>query len=235
MRFKNYLFFGLIFIAMVALSAFAHYKNKQRLVNNIEIDFENSQAKFLSLALVNKLLIQKKGELPWEGKDSLDLNMLETFLEHNPYILNAEVFNLPKGILGVKIQERKSLVRIQGKTHYYLDKSGFKFPISKVHKPMVPIFIGELEEQQKNDLLTFLNVCNQDPFFMRELNTIYHKSNSFFIGLKSYDFDIEIGSLNDVNDKLLKLKVFCAYQDNNKLDKKYRLINLKFKNQIVGS
>ena len=41
--------------------------------------------------------------------------------------------------------------------------------------------------------------------------------------------------MSKVLDKLLKLKVFCAYQDNNELEKKYKLISLKYKNQIVGS
>ena len=73
------------------------------------------------------------------------------------------------------------------------------------------------------------------PFFKSELKIIYHKSNSFYVRLKSYDFEVEIGSMTMVLDKLLRLKVFCAYQNNNELEKKYKLISLKFKNQIVGS
>ena len=55
------------------------------------------------------------------------------------------------------------------------------------------------------------------------------------MGLKSYDFEVEIGGMSMILDKLLKLKVFCTYQENNELEKKYKLISLKFKNQIVGS
>lgn len=235
MKFKNHLFFGLIFSMLILLSAFAYHKNNQRKIEQINIDFKNDRSKFLSPLVVNKLLIQIKGELPWEIKDSLALNMLETFLENNPYIHNAEIFSFLDGTLGVNIQEKKPLVCVQGKTGYYMDDFGSKFPISKSYKAIVPVYEGELEEHQKNQLLMLMNALNQDPFFKRELKTIYHKSNTLFIGLKSYDFEVEMGSINKLNDKLARLKVFCAYQDNNELKKKYRLISLKFKNQIVGS
>ena len=235
MKFKNNIFFGLTLIGLILLSAFAHYKNKQRLVNNIEIDFENSQAKFLSLALVNKLLIQNIGELSCETKDSLDLIKLEALLENTPYILNAEVFCFPEGTLGINILEKKPLVMIKGDNTYYLDNFGSEFPISESYSPLVPVFIGELNSFYKNNLLALVNFFNEDPFLKSELKTIYHKSNSFFVGLRSYDFEVEIGSISMTSDKLLKLKVFCAYQDNNELEKKYKLISLKYKNQIVGS
>ena len=48
-------------------------------------------------SLVDKLLIQNKGELPWKAKDSLVLSMLESLLEDNPYIDNAEVFHFQQG------------------------------------------------------------------------------------------------------------------------------------------
>jgi hypothetical protein len=83
--------------------------------------------------------------------------------------------------------------------------------------------------------LALVNFFNEDPFLKSEIETIYNKSNSFYVGLKSYDFEVEIGGMSMILDKLLKLKVFCTYQENNELEKKYKLISLKFKNQIVGS
>ena len=95
MRYKNYFFISLIITGLIFLSGLAHYKNNQRKIGQIIIDFKNDRTGFISPDIVNKLLIQKKGELPWEAKDSLDLNMLETFLENNPYIQKAEVFSFP--------------------------------------------------------------------------------------------------------------------------------------------
>ena len=231
---KSILF--LIFISLILVGCFLFSNFKYHQKNNLKINVSYSNPpRFLNDSIVNKLLTQN---LPLKyslQKDSLDLNMLETSLENTPYILNAEVFSFPEGTLGINIQERKPLLKIQDEKTYYLDNLGIEFPISESYSPLVPIFIGELDSFQKNNLLSLVNLFNKDPFLKSELKTIYYKSNSFYVGLKSYNFQVEIGTMSMVYDKILKLKVFCAYQNNNELQKRYKLISLKFKNQIVGS
>ena len=235
MRYKNYLFISLIILGLIFLSGVAHYKNNERKIGQIIIDFKNDGTGFISPDIVNKLLIQKKGELPWEAKDSLDLNMLETFLENNPYVLKAEVFSFPEGILGINIQEKQAIVRVKGEKTFYLDKFGTKLPLSKSYLPKVPTFVGELNEISKKGLLSLIYFFNKDPFLKSELITIYYKSDNFYIKLRSFDFEVEIGDMTQLQNKLQRLKIFCAYQMNSKLEKKFKLISLKFKNQIVGS
>ena len=235
MQLNKYLFFTTALISMILISTFAHLKNSKRLVEKIVINFEPQDSRFLSATLVNKLLIQNKGALPWKAKDSLVLNMLETLIEENPYVLNAEVFHFQQGVLSVNIEEKNAVVRVQGTEQYYLDEKGNQFPVSKNHTPKVPVFLGVLEQEQKDDLLSLIDQINKDSFLRGELASIYYRSNSFFIGLISYGFEVEIGQIRHINQKLSKLKVFCAYHDNHKLEKNYTLINLKFKNQVVGS
>ena len=95
--------------------------------------------------------------------------------------------------------------------------------------------MGKLKEDQKNDLLLLIKHLNADPFLRSELASIEYRSNSYFIGLKSYEFEVEIGQVPGIVEKLSKLKVFCAYYDNHLLEREYTFINLKFKNQVVGS
>ena len=235
MRLNKYLFFISVFILTILMSAFAHFRNSKRSVEKVMINFESQGALFLNDSLVDKLLIQNKGELPWKAKDSLVLSMLEILLENNPYIDNAEVYHFQQGVLGVNIQEKRAVVRIQGLDQYYLDKSGSQFPISNNHTPKVPLFMGTLEEEQKEDLLSLIMHIKKDPFLRNELASIYYRSNSYFIGLRSYGFEVEIGQIHRVGEKLSKLKVFCVYLDNHTLKREYTLINLKFKNQVVGS
>jgi cell division protein FtsQ len=235
MRLKKHLFFATVFILAILMSAFAHFRNSRRLVEKVMVNFESQGAQFLSDSLVDKLLIQNKGGLPWKAKDSLALSMLETLLENNPYVDNAEVYHFQQGILGVNIQEKIAVVRIQGTDQYYLDKAGNQFPISNKHTPKVPLYMGTLEEEQKEDLLSLIDYIDKDPFLRNELASIHYRSNSYFIGLRSYGFEVEIGMMRRIGEKLSKLKVFCAYHDNHRLKREYTLINLKFKNQVVGS
>ena len=235
MQLKKQLFFTVVIILMLLMSAFAHFRNSKRLVEKVTVNYESQGPRFLNDSLVDKLLILNKGQLPWKAKDSLVLSMLETLLENNPYVDNAEVFHFQQGILGVKIQEKSAVVRIQGSDQYYLDNAGNRFPISKNHTPKVPLYIGTLREEQKKDLLSLIEQIDKDPFLRNELASIHYRSNSYFIGLRSYGFEVEIGQVQRVGEKLSKLKVFCAYHDNHTLEREYTLINLKFKNQVVGS
>ena len=235
MHYKKFLFFITIFLLTILMSVFAHYRNSRRLVEKIMVNFESKGVQHLNDSLVNKLLILNKGELPWKTKDSLALSMLETLLENNSYVDKAEVFHFRQGILDVNIKEKSAVVRIQGSNQYYLDMEGKKFPISINHNPKVPLFMGMLKDEQKQDLLSLIEQIEKDPFLRNELATIHHRSNSYFIGLRSYGFEVEIGQVHHLVEKLSKLKVFCAYHDNHNLEREYTLINLKFKNQVVGS
>ena len=156
MKVKNYAFFGLIFLLVLSLSGFAHFKNKDREVTEFVISFEFNYSRFLNDSVVNKLLIQNTQSLPWKSLDSLDLNMLESLIEKNPFIQNAEVFNYPQGIVGVRIQERKPVLRILGDANYYIDQFANKVPVSKRYSPNVPVFVGMLSEARKKEVLYIL-------------------------------------------------------------------------------
>ena len=69
----------------------------------------------------------------------------------------------------------------------------------------------------------------------RELDKIYFKKNEFKISLKSFDFDIVFGDLKRFNEKVEKLKVFCAFQKVQDSLINYPLVNLNYLNQVIAS
>ena len=125
------------------------------------VNFETQGAQFLSDSLVDKLLIQNKGGLPWKAKDGLALSMLETLLENNPYVDNAEVYHFQQGILGVIIQEKSAVVRIQGADQYYLDKAGNQFPISIHHIRNTLLGFKESSTMAMVKVWVIFHICNQ--------------------------------------------------------------------------
>ena len=108
MDLKKYFFFVTVLIMMLLVTAFAHLRNDGRYVEKMNVTFKSEVPRFLNDLLVNKLLIQNKGALPWEAKDSLALSKLEHLLENDPYVKNADVYHFQQGVLGVRIQEKKS-------------------------------------------------------------------------------------------------------------------------------
>jgi cell division protein FtsQ len=64
---------------------------------------------------------------------TIDLNRIETLLEKNPFIKDAEVFLDSRNRLGIHIIQRKPIVRVINNRgdQYYLDEEGIKLPLSK--------------------------------------------------------------------------------------------------------
>ena len=68
-----------------------------------------------------------------------------------------------------------------------------------------------------------------------ELETIYLNENEYILKLRSFPFDVILGDASRLNQKIQKLKVFCAFLISQDSFNEYELINLSYKNQVVAS
>ena len=72
--------------------------------------------------MVNKLLIQRKDTTFYLKESMLDLKELEDLLLSNPMIAEANLFKTPQGVLNVKLEERKPIIRIiNNDKEFYID------------------------------------------------------------------------------------------------------------------
>ncbi|MEE3035430.1 MAG: hypothetical protein VX325_06255 [Bacteroidota bacterium] len=235
MKIKNIIFFGIIFILSVLLTGFSNWRNQQRLIKVHEVIFESGNSKFLSFQLINSLLQKGTNNFPKKIKDGLDLDTLELLLEENPYIYNAEVYYNLKGLLGVRIKEQTPELKILSDSIFYYSNEGVKIPLSEKYNPELPSFIGKPNKNEIEDLLFLIMHFKEDDFFKNQLNTIRYELNSYYIKLHSFDFEVEFGSVKNIEEKIKKLKVFSAFQKSIKRKSNYKKISLKYNKQIVAS
>lgn len=222
----------LALMCVCCLSIFSLGRNELRNEIKINVHFDKPPV-FLTDSSVNKLLTQKINPLNKRSKDSLDLNMLEIVLKDIPTVQNADVFQTPKGHLGILLNERKPLFRVLGKENYYVDRFGEKFPLSKRHVSDVPVFLGILSDENLEDVVDLVKALYSDSFFQKELVHLSKKDGMYRIGIRSLPYDFIFGKYVRVKSKIKKLKVFCAFQKEQKSLKKYRSANLIYKNQVV--
>ena len=78
-------------------------------------------------------------------------------------------------------------------------------------------------------------ISKKDDFLKNQLNSIRYESNSYYIKLNSFDFEVEFGTIKNIEDKIQKLKVFSAYYNSMKTKLNYKKISLKYNKQIVAS
>ena len=235
MRFKkNIVFLVLMLFFLAEIVYFSNQKNIVRVDDNIKISFTHSP-RFLDTILVNKLLTQNFRGKSVQLKDSLDLNMLEKQLNQIAEIQNAEVFVLPKGQVSVSITERIPTLKINSIPSFYADASGAIFPFIKVDNNQLPIFKTDTIDASIINVAILIERLKKDTFMKSELKTLYLDDASYHLKLKSYPFEIIFGNENALNEKIEKLKVFCAFQNIQDSLINYKKINLTYINQVVAT
>ena len=235
MRFKkNIVFLVLMLFFLAEIVYFSNQKNIVRVDDNIKISFTHSP-RFLDTILVNKLLTQNFRGKSVQLKDSLDLNMLEKKLNQIPEIQNAELFVLPKGQLSVSITERIPTFKINSIPSFYADASGVTFPFVKFENNQLPVFEADTIDASIINAAIIIERLKTDTFIKSELKTLYLEGDSYHLKLKSYPFEIVLGNENALNEKIEKLKVFCAFQNIQDSLINYKKINLTYINQVVAT
>ena len=238
MKFKKLLKYLLLLCLTIGLSllyGFSLKRNTQKKIVDISVNFEAGDNNFLTHNMVNKLLIQNNETVKNKAKSMLDLYSLENNILKNPYVEKAAVFYTINGMLKTVIKQREPIARIVSENNsYYVDKQGVKVPLSDVFSARVLLISGVKEEEEIKEILPFVKGILKDDFFKKEIVGI-HKSaeNEFVFSVRSGDYKIDFGKLEDIEVKFKKLKAFYNTAYKNKTIQNYKTITVKYHNQVV--
>ncbi len=195
-----------------------------------------------------RLIINRSLDEKIENKrlEELDVERIEQVLEQDPFIENAESFVDAAGNLNLKIFQRQPILRIidNNNLNYYLDENGVKMPLSKYFSARVPIVTGAVPPYVSDFLLrkkyaltqvfTLVQILNADAFFAPMIQQIVvDAAGEFTIIPILGDQKIRIGTLDDIEGKLDRLKIFYKEAMPYEGWKKYNSISVKYRGQIV--
>lgn len=176
---------------------------------------------------------------------TIDLSRIESLLEKNPFVKDAEVFIDSRNELGIKIVQRKPIVRVISNRgeQYYLDEDGNKLPLSKhfavnivtatgEYPPFSPEFLAE--DNALHDLFNLCTELEEDPFLKSMIVQVHvNVKKEFTLVPLIGDQKIIFGEFDDSMKKWKKLKVFYKEAMPFVGWRKYRNLDLRFRNQIV--
>ncbi|NQU84672.1 MAG: hypothetical protein HQ541_02820 [Mariniphaga sp.] len=170
---------------------------------------------------------------------------IELEIEKNKTIQNAEVFksvvgkgNKYKGTLTVKVKFREPVLRIMsGNENYFLDYNRTQIPVSLKYTANVLVATGDIESEfAQTQLLDFVGYLNQDHFLKAQIKQIHVLRNQELILTPLVgNHLIELGTLDNYQEKLAHLKVFYENVLAQNNWNKYKRINLKYNNQVIGT
>jgi len=226
----------LLMIALVVfLYSFTSKRNDTRKTEKTVVEFVNKAELFVSYETVNKLLIEKGEELKTIGKDKVVLNRLEKMLNEHEMIQKSEVFVSIDGVLKAMVTQRTPIARIFGEEgSFYIDSKGFRMPLSRIQTARLPLVMGEITKENQKEMYDLLWFIYNDDFLKKNITGIeILPSGSLRMTNRNYNYDIEFGKTIEVERKFDNYKAFFQKAVHDTLIDKYKIINLKFTQQVV--
>lgn len=164
---------------------------------------------------------------------NIKVDSLEILLEQNGYIKNAEVYKDLNGHLIAEVEQYKPIARVISNTSYYLDENGNKKPLSKHYTEKVILIYGNINTYQKEKVIELIKLIHDDTFLNTIVSEIHLNKENIWLITDKLTADINIDLNENIKNQLYKLKAIYTYLVKKKLTKKYRHIDLQYKNQAV--
>ncbi len=230
----NYIKVILLILFVGFLYSFSSIRNSDRKVLEPQINFVGDDNLFITHANVSKLLIQNQQSVTNKRKDIIDLNQLETALNSNPMIKQAQVSMTVEGLITAEIEQKKPIARVSTNASYYIDEEGSFMPLSMNYTARVPLVTGSIDRNDLANVYTVAKKVQEDEFLMKHVIVIHqNQDKTIDLKLRSHDFTVHVGSLKSLDKKMNNLKAFYQKGSKDKALDNYKLVNLKFDKQVI--
>lgn len=238
---------GILVVLFLFAAAYEMKKNGEVRETIVEItDLE--EKKFISERDVIDWL-RKKFSHTLQGKvvSSIDVEKVESELEKNPYVENAEVYIDALNRANISITQAEPIVRVYTKdgNNYYLDEKGKFIPGRAPFAARVVVTTGEtgsynenyhqVKDHRAHNILLLAKKLKSEPFWDAFVEQIYVEPSGDFVLVPSMgSMEVEIGSLDNLDNKLQRIITF--YKEGLPVIgwNVYRRLSVKYKDQVVG-
>ena len=227
--------FAILTVVIIVLFGFTKQRNDARKITNINVEFLDQNAPFITRISVNKMLIQSYDSVTSLPKETLVLNEMESRLLKNDMIKDANVFLTVDGELGAKIVQRNPVARVSSTPDYYIDEDGKKMPLSSVYTARVPLVTGNVTNIQA--ALTYLILIIREDTFMKKSIVGIDIANDgmLLFRMRKHSFKVLFGDTNDIDLKFQNYKAFYQKATLDKTLDSYKTVDLRFGSQVVAT
>jgi len=247
----------LLFGGVIWTLRFAHRQHSERISDQVRvfIDTQNGAVFITEDEIINKL---SEAKLQPEGQIvNLNTHAIESFLLQNSAIQNVNVFTQISGEVDIRVLQRQPIVRIENaqRQHFFIGSDGGLMATTPNHTARLIVANGNIFESfqpNKNILESAIDVpsgrvtlqkiyqlatyIRNDEFLNALISQIYVNSrNEIELVSNVRNQIILLGRAENFEDQFRRLHHFY-HQAIRKVDiNQYRIINLKFDNQLIGT
>ena len=234
----------LLIVILTVTLAFTSRKVKNVTCDNIEVKYNENESIHISKDEIRRIVMSADNQLIGKKFEQINAEFIEKEIEKHQAVLNAEVFKVVaadsarfRGVLGIRVKHREPVLRLMSANgSYYMDRTGEQIPVSSSYSAKALVVTGYFSEEfAKEELLPFALFLEENPFWKAQIGQMHvEQSGNVLLTPLIGNHLIELGAMENFQEKLRNMKVF--YEQilvRNNWDK-YERISLKYKNQIVA-
>jgi cell division protein FtsQ len=243
--------FGSIWVlslgGLALLMGFIQFKKSGVFCKEVKIYIPGNQY-FIDKAEVDNILKLHKHQLVGRNMESINLHDLENRLKDNPFIESAKVYADMDGIIKVEISQRQPMLRVmnQFEQDFYIDQHGLKIPISTNFTAKVLVANGYIDEafgkkvdtlhtDIAKELFKTADFISRDSLWSAQIAQIYvNQDHELELIPRVGTNRILLGNADSLESKFYNLLVFYKQALPQVGWDRYKVINIKFANQVVG-
>ena len=225
--------FVLINIIIVGGIIFFNLKN-----TSDKLIFNEKNIQFSSNNFINNDSIKIKLSDNYKSLDSLNADIetvyeIEQIISRIPFVKKANVYMTVNSELNIRVQEKKPVLNLYN-SDYLLSENGQLIPkIDSLNIDLISFF-GEIDSTIYTNLSNLSKMIIKDDYLKDHIKYIYSDSLSFYLSINRFNYNIELGSLENISEKLNNYKVFIASIMDDEILNKYSHLNLKFNKQVIA-
>jgi cell division protein FtsQ len=236
----------LIGAGTIVLLGAAIQKKDKKACANVEIEITGAEKDMFIDENDVLNLLNSNGNIIGKEIGKVDLRSLETALEKNRWIKNAEMFFDNNQLLKVRIEEREPVARVftASDNSFYVDSMALRLPLSDKLSARVPVFTNfpsDKDTLASSDSAMLWSVVKlgkyvlADSFRMAQVSQIDILPDANFEVIPTIgDQIIELGDANDLEKKFSRLNTFYkqAWLQNGM--NSYEKLYVQYDNQVVA-
>ena len=232
---------------LVVLMSFIEVKKSEVVCKDVKIYIPGSQY-FIDRQEVENILEVHRHALLGRKMENINIHELERKLRANPFIEHAKVYADMDGTINVEISQREPILRLINRFEqdFYVDQHGLKIPLSGNFTARVLVANGYIDELFANrvdtlhtemaaELFKTADYIRKDTLWNAQIAQIYvNKDHEMELIPRVGNNRILLGDADSLDSKFHNLLVFYKKALPRAGWDTYKVINIKYANQVVG-
>ena len=246
---------------LIVMLGFVEKQHQLLTCSNLDILIKyNSDDYFFITDDIYNFLIKKGYKIKGSPLSNINAGEIENVLKTNPYIEKADVYISIDGDVKINIIHKKPIVKVFNKydKSFYIDDKGNLIPpsdkysarllvangfINDFYSPYIKLNVKDSTSADSTIMKTSIykvykiaEFINKNDFWKAMIEEIFiNKKGELELFTKIGDQSVIFGDIDNMKEKFDNLFIFYKQALNKIGWKKYKTINLKYKNQIVCS